>query len=167
VILCATDIAKKFKQTPIEVVNIRQADFSVNVPNNEQRMTRKCIQDLYDCTGYTADDLDFMICADMDLLDMIDSAEASGYLPQGKGWEYFRDGRTRFDSDKPMNTNGGGHSFGHAYGATALAMYGEAVKQMRGQAGERQINPPPKVTLYKGQGATHSASAAILRTVEK
>jgi len=35
------------------------------------------------------------------------SAEACEYVPKGEGWKYFLEGRTNFDGDRPVNTNGG------------------------------------------------------------
>ena len=165
-VFCATDIAKKFQQKPIEVVNISQCDYSPFTPNNEQRMTRRASEALYNTTGFKPEEIEYLATTNMDNLDLIDSAEAVGYLPKGESWKYFRDGDTRFDKAKPINTDGGTQGIGHAFAATALHNYGEAVLQMRGQADKRQITPPPKVSMVRGQGATHSVSIGILRTVE-
>ena len=56
--------------------------------------------------------------------------------PKGEGWKYVLDGRIAYDGDKPMNTNGGRTSYGHAFGASGMADVFEAVTQMRGEAGE-------------------------------
>jgi len=164
VVVCATDIAKKFKQQPIEVVNIAQCDMSVLTPNVEQRMTRGAIKQLYDATGYKPEDIEYLQTTDMDVLDLVDSAEAVGYLPQSEGWKYFRDGRTSFDKDKPINTNGGTFGVGHAFAATPMAGIVETVWQMRGQAGQRQIPKPPRVAMVRLQGGNQSVSISILKT---
>jgi len=164
VIVCATDIAKQFKQQPIEVVNTAQCDLSALTANLEQKMTRVAVKKLYEATGYKPEDIEYLQTTDMDLSDMVDSAEAVGYLPKGEGWKYFRDGRTRFDKDKPINTNGGHVAVGHAFAATGLSTICECVWQMRGQAGERQIPKPPKVVMMRGQGGGQSVSVSIFRT---
>jgi acetyl-CoA C-acetyltransferase len=102
----------------------------------------------------------------MDQLEMIDAAEVVGYLPKGESWKYFRDGKTRFDGEKPINTDGGTQGIGHAFASTGIHNYKEAVLQMRGEAEGRQIPIPPKVVMIRGQGATHSVSIGILRTLE-
>jgi len=166
VIVCATDVAKQFKQQPIEVVNTAQCDLSNLVANMASRMTRGAITKLYEITGYKPEDIEYLQTTDMDLSDMLDSAEAVGYLPKGEGWKYFRDGRTRFDKDKPVNTNGGHVAVGHAYAATGLSTICECVWQMRGQAGERQIPKPPKVVMMRGQGGGQSVSISIFKTLD-
>jgi acetyl-CoA C-acetyltransferase len=91
------------------------------------------------------------------------AAEASGYLPKGESWKYFIEGRTAYDGDKPINTTGGRSSFGQAHGASGLAEVAEAVRQMRGLCGERQIKHPVKTAMIYGIGGGQTGTATILR----
>jgi acetyl-CoA C-acetyltransferase len=163
-IVCATEIADQFKQKPIEVVNLAQFDMGGLWAQLTPKMNRGVAQQLYDVTGYKPEDIEYFQTTDGDLSDALDSAEASGYLPKGEGWKFFRDGLTRFDSEKPMNTDGGHQCYGHAFGATGVATVGECVMQMRGQAGERQIPKPPKVSMMRGWGSGQSVSQYIFKT---
>ena len=52
----------------------------------------------------------------------------------------------------PVNPSGGLCSRGHPVGATGLLQIAELVWQMRGEAGERQIEKRPKVTMAQNQG---------------
>ena len=166
VIVCATEIADQFRQTPIEVVNLAQYDLSVMNHNGTMNMNDGAAKQIYDITGYTPEDIDYFQTTDGDLTDALSSAEACGYLPKGEGWKYFRDGETRYDGKKPMNTDGGHQAYGHAFGASGLATIAEPVLQMRGQAGARQISPAPKVSLMRGWGASQSVTTYIFKTVE-
>lgn len=102
----------------------------------------------------------------MKIFDQIDSAEIAGYLPKCEGWRIALDGRTGFDGDRPINTNGGRSRFGHAYAASGLADVGEVVQQMRGQCGSRQVKKLPETALIRGIGGGQNATAAILRAVQ-
>lgn len=62
-----------------------------------------------------------------------------------------------------MNTNGGRTSYGHAFGASGMADIFEAVTQMRGEAGERQVKKLPKHTLLRGFGGAQNVRATILK----
>jgi acetyl-CoA C-acetyltransferase len=73
------------------------------------------------------------------------------------------EGRTRFDGDKPVNTSGGRTSFGHAHAASGLSDVYEAVKQLRGEAGDHQINKQPHTVLLRGYGGGQNFTANILR----
>ena len=94
------------------------------------------------------------------------AAEETGYLPRGEGWKYFIEGRTSYDGDKPINTNGGRCSFGHAHAASGLADIYEAVMQMRGACGERNVKKLPKTSMIRGFGGAQNLAAIILRTKE-
>ena len=163
-IVCAADIADRFKQKPIDVVNLAQFDLGVLTAQASQEMNIGAAKQLYEVTGYKPEDIEYFQTTDGDLTDALNSAEACGYLPKGEGWKYFRDGRTRFDGDKPMCTDGGHQCYGHAFGATGVATVGECVMQMRGQAGARQIAKPPKVSMMRGWGAGQSVTTYIFKT---
>jgi len=165
-VICASDIAKKYQKKPIEVVNVAQCDFSILEANNVHKMTLGATEKIYDITGLKPESIEYFACTNMDQLEMIDAAEVVGYLPKGESWKYFRDGKTRFDGEKPINTDGGTQGIGHAFASTGIHNYKEAVLQMRGEAEGRQIPTPPKVVMIRGQGATHSVSIGILRTLE-
>lgn len=76
------------------------------------------------------------------------------------------EGRTAFDGDKPINTNGGRCHFGHAHGASGLADLYEATRQMRGEAGVRQVKRLPQTTFVRGFGGGQNVRGIVLRTVE-
>lgn len=63
-----------------------------------------------------------------------------------------------------MNTNGGRTSYGHAFGASGMADVFEAVTQMRGEAGERQVKKLPKYTFLRGFGGAQNVRAIILKS---
>ena len=163
IVICASDIARRYQKKPVEVVNMAQCDYSVLTPNNLQKMTRVAAKRIYEATGYKPEDIEYFQCTNMDQNEMIDACEAVGYMPKGEAWKYFRDGKTAFDGEKPVNTDGGTQGVGHAYSATSMHNYKEAVLQIRGEAGKRQIPNPPKVVMVRGEGATHSTHIAILR----
>ena len=112
------------------------------------------------------DEVDLFMCNDFFLASEIVSAEECGYIPRGEAWRYAIDGRTAYDGDKPINTNGGRTSYGHAFGASGMADVYEAVLQMRGQAGEHQVKKLPKTTMLRGFGGGQNVRISILRTVE-
>lgn len=166
VIVCTTEIAKKLKQQPIEVLGISGASMDTRHPRNEEKITEISIRQVYEKTGVKPSEIDLFQTQDLKIFDQIDSAEIAGYLPKGEGWQAALDGCTGFDGERPINTNGGRTGFGHAYAASGLADVGEVVQQMRGQCGERQVKKLPETALLRGIGGGQNATAAILRTVQ-
>lgn len=65
--------------------------------------------------------------------------EDLGFSERGKAWRDVLDGRYDLRGALPVNTDGGLKSFGHPIGATGLRMMFECFTQLRGEAGERQV----------------------------
>ena len=165
VIVCPTEMAKQFKQQPIEILGIGMSTVNATQIDNEERATVEAIRQVYEKTGVTPGDIDLLYVNDFAIPSQLLAGEASGYLPKGEGWKYALEGRNAYDGDRPMNTNGG-RTNGHAWAASGLQDHFEAVMQMRGLCGERQIKKLPSTTLLRGFGGTQNCTATILRTVE-
>jgi acetyl-CoA acyltransferase len=78
--------------------------------------------------------------------------ERLGLCGPGDGPKLIDEGVTTLNGRLPVNPSGGLCSRGHPVGATGLLQIAELVWQMRGEAGERQIEKRPKVTLAQNQG---------------
>lgn len=168
VIVASTEWAKEhhLPHTPIEVLGIGSAACEGNTPHLEICGTEEAVRQVYEMTGVKPEEIDILFANDFVISSQLVAAEAAGYLPRGEGWKYFVDGRTAYDGDKPINTNGGRTSFGHAHAASGLADIYEAVIQMRGLAGERQVKKLPKTALIRGFGGGQNLAAIVLRTDE-
>ena len=165
-VVCPTEIAHQFKQTPIEVIGIGNCVLDALHTHMEAQATRRAIKQAYDFAEITPDEIDLLLVQDFFLSSVLLGAEESGYIPKGEAWKYILEGRTAITGDKPINTNGGRCQFGHAHAASGLADIYEAVKQMRGQAGANQIKKIPKTTMLRGFGGGQNICVEILRTVE-
>jgi len=170
VIVCATDMVDKYmtnkNHKPIEVLGIGSAACEATTPHFEVRATEEAVRQVYELTGLSGEDLDLFFANDFIITSHLVSAEIAGYLPYGEGWKYICAGRTAYDGDRPINTNGGRTSFGHAHAASGLADLYEAVKQMWGECGERQVKKLPKTTMLRGYGGAQNVAATIIRTLD-
>jgi len=88
--------------------------------------------------------------------------EALGISDRGKAGADARSGRFSRGSALPLNTHGGLLSYGHCGVAGALAHFIEAVRQMTGKAGRRQLIHRPRCTLYHGDGGVLSSHVSIV-----
>jgi acetyl-CoA acetyltransferase len=168
VIVCPTEMAHQFtSKKPIEVLGIGSATSEAGSPHFEWRATEEAVRQVYELTGVKPEELDLFFANDFIITSHLIAAEIAGYLPEGEGWKYVCEGRTAYDGDKPINSNGGRTAFGHAHAASGLADLYEAVLQMRGECGERQVKKLPKTTMLRGYGGSQNVAATILRTVEK
>ena len=65
--------------------------------------------------------------------------ENLGFAPEGEGWKLTEAGATRIDGDIPWNPSGGVLST-NPIGASGMIRFAEAAMQVRGQAGDHQID---------------------------
>jgi len=65
--------------------------------------------------------------------------ENLGFAPEGEGWKMTYEGATALDGDLPVNPSGGVLS-SNPIGASGLLRFAEAALQVRGQAGEHQVD---------------------------
>ncbi len=93
-------------------------------------------EDLYKKSGIGPDQIDCMQVYDNFLPTILFTLEGFGHAPRGASWEWIRDGRIELGGERPMNTSGGHTSESYMQG---FALHVEAVRQVRGEAGERQV----------------------------
>ena len=110
--------------------------------------------------GVAHKDIDVAMLYDAFTLTPILALEDLGFCKKGEGGPFVSGQRTAPGGDFPMNTNGGGLSYTHT------GMYGmftviEAVRQLRGECGERQVKDA-KVALCHGPGGIFSAAATMI-----
>lgn len=91
------------------------------------------------------------VCAkDIDIAEIHDaftpveliSYEDLGFCDAGQGIQLIREGKTKLNGQIPVNTSGGLKARGHPISPTGVAQIYEIVKQMKGEAGKRQIEKP-------------------------
>ena len=67
------------------------------------------------------------------------ASEDLGFCKRGEGGPYAFDGCTSLHGVRPVNASGGLKAKGHPVGATGAAQIVDLVQQIRGEAGERQV----------------------------
>jgi acetyl-CoA C-acetyltransferase len=112
--------------------------------------------------GIKAADINYLHTHDCSHISGICTAETIGYLKLGKGLDAARDGALRYDGKRPMSTHGGRHAFGHAWAASAGSDTYEAVLQMRGAAGQRQIPKRPEISVIHTHGYAMIGTTIVL-----
>jgi acetyl-CoA acetyltransferase len=91
--------------------------------------------------------------------------EDLGFCEKGEGGAFVSGGRISPGGELAVNTNGGGLSYNHP-GMYGLLLLVEAVRQVRGECGERQV-PHANVALVHGNGGVLSSQVtAVLGSEE-
>ncbi|RBM14841.1 acetyl-CoA acyltransferase [Prauserella sp. PE36] len=89
--------------------------------------------------GIGPGDVDVFEVHDAFTIGEITATEALGITEPGGGCDLVLSGHTALGGRQPVNPSGGLLSRGHPLGATGLAQVAEAVWQLRGEAGARQV----------------------------
>jgi acetyl-CoA C-acetyltransferase len=90
--------------------------------------------------------------------------EDMGFSERGQAWRDELDGVFDLDGKLPVNPDGGLKSFGHPVGASGLRMLFECWLQLRGEAGERQIEDP-KLGLTHNLGGRPGSCVSFVSVV--
>ncbi|MFE1934808.1 acetyl-CoA acetyltransferase [Streptomyces sp. NPDC059474] len=91
--------------------------------------------------------------------------EDLGFCAKGEGGAFAANGRLTRDGELPTNTDGGGLSACHP-GMRGLFLLVEAVRQLRGEAGERQVHKAggrlPELAVASGTGGWFCSAGTVV-----
>lgn len=157
-ILCPLDMAKKLsKKPPVRVLASAHATDTIALHSRQDlawlSAVEKAGQIAYASAGLAPKDIDFVEVHDCFTIAEICAIEALGFFAKGKGGTGAESGETAIGGRIPVNPSGGLKSKGHPVGATGIAQVIEAVKQLRGDCGERQVKGA-KVGMTQNMGGT-------------
>jgi acetyl-CoA acetyltransferase len=102
---------------------------------------------------------------DIDVVELYDSftIDALGFCQRGEGGAFVSNQRTAPGGAFPMNTNGGGLSYAHP-GMYGIFLLIEAVRQLRGECGPRQVKDAATALVHGTGGTLSSGATCILST---
>lgn len=113
-------------------------------------------------SGMGPEDIDVLQAYDTMAPGELWDIEKMGFCGKGAAPGLLRDGHFDIDGKLPVNTDGGLLSRGHALGATGLAQVIEIYRQLRGEAGPRQVSGA-RTGLAHAMGAGPNSSVVILK----
>jgi len=166
-ILCRADMARRFRA---DVVTVKGVGLAVTTgrpyfdPTFDYlgfRSTQRAAEQAYAMAGIAPADVDFAEVHDCFTWTEISNIEDLGFCKKGEGPKLVEEGRTRLGGDIPVNPSGGLKSFGHPIGASGVRMVYESVKQLRGDAGERQVKNA-EVGLAHNVGGPGAVSCVVV-----
>jgi acetyl-CoA acetyltransferase len=171
VVLCRADIAHRYTSTPIylRAAQLRTRKYgafevhrSWTAVDADPAPTVFASQAAYEQAGIGPEDVDVIQLQDTDAgAEVIHMAE-NGFCADGEQEKLLADGATEIDGPLPVNTDGGLIANGEPIGASGLRQVHELVRQLRGEAGDRQVPGNPRVGYAQLYGAPGTAGVNIV-----
>ena len=171
VVMCRADIAERYTSKPvyvraIEVRTRKYGAYEVNTTcspvEEDVSPTVYAASAAFEKAGVAPEDVDVIQLQDTDAgAEVIHMAEC-GFCADGDQEKLLADGATEIHGAMPINTDGGLIANGEPIGASGLRQIHELVRQLRGEAGDRQVTGEPKVGFAQLYGAPGTAAATIL-----
>jgi acetyl-CoA acetyltransferase len=164
IVLTSAERARDLKKRPAYILGTGEAVSHMLV----SQMSDYTRWDAAERSGKLAFEMAGVRPADIDVSQFYDAftlvpvlgLEALGFCERGEGGAFVAGGRTAPGGPCPMNTNGGGLSYTHT-GMYGIFLIIEAVRQLRGECGPRQVDGA-RLALCHGLGGIWSAAATMI-----
>ena len=139
-IMTLSDRARDLRQTPVQLAAFAQRSRFVDSAFPPEDFWHEPMQQAAEQTfaqaGISHADVDALMVYDNFAPTVMFSLEGFGYCPVGESGSFVQGGRLKLGGQYPTNTSGGHLSESYMQG---WALNVEAVRQLRGQCGERQV----------------------------
>lgn len=119
----------------------------------------------FDMAGLRPSDVDVVELYDSFTITVLLALEDLGFCAKGEGGPFVESGALGPDGTLPGQTTGGGLSFGHP-GAFGVFLLVEAVRQLRGECGDRQVEGARTAVAHGCGGVLSATSTVVLGTEE-
>jgi acetyl-CoA acetyltransferase len=162
-IMTTEERARDLRQPPVYVLGAAGGQTHWNVsqmPDFTASAAAKCGPEAFGQAGVGPHDIDVLQFYDSFTITVLVLLEDLGFCPKGEGGAFVAEGHLRRGGRFPLNTDGGGLSSLHS-GMRGIFLIIEAVRQLRGQAGEAQV-PDCELALAVGSGGWLSAIGAVV-----
>jgi acetyl-CoA acetyltransferase len=150
-------------KTPVYVLGMAEQT-ALRGDANPDNLMRPWLGDvasrLWSSSGVRPDDVDLLYIQDATSVWVLQMLEWYGFCKIGEGGPFLAEGHTHPGGSLPVNTNGGQLSESYMWGWLHLC---EAVRQLRGECGDRQV-PTPRVAVDCSSHDFLKGAASILST---
>lgn len=163
VVLTSMERARDLKKSPVAVLGSGEAHthrMISQMPDLTETAAKISGRLAFERAGLTPADIDVAEIYDSFTITVLLSLESLGFCAKGEGGAFVSGQRTAPGGDFPMNTQGGALSYTHP-GMFGIFTVIEAVRQVRGESGARQV-PNAEVALCNGTGGVLASTGTII-----
>ena len=164
VVLTSARKAAEFRSQAIYLLGMGEGHSHEHISQARDLCTSAAVQsgrEAYEMAGLTPADIDLAQIYDCFTPVVLIELEDLGFCEKGDGGAFVESGATALGGQLPMNTNGGLLSYCHPGNPGSMFGLTEAVYQLRGESGPRQIGGA-ETALVHGQGGIMSSHATLI-----
>ncbi len=166
VIVASEERAKALSQKPVWIMGLGAASTAVNLAGRDLftglTVAQEAGDQAYKMAGVTAEDIDVAEVHDCFTIAEMMAYENLGFARPGEGKELIKSKATYKEGSIPVNVDGGLLSKGHPIGATGGSQLRTIVLQLRGEAGDMQVNDPEVGLVHNIGGVGLYGNVTIL-----
>ncbi len=163
-IVSRADTAVHNEHTPVAVYGFGEAythNSIIYAPSLTTSPVKMAAERAFNMAGINVHDINLVSLYDCYTITVLISLEDIGFCPKGDGGKFVANTDLTFKGDLPCNTHGGQLSCGQASFAGGMSHVIEAVLQLRGEAGARQVKNN-RYALVNGNGGTMSTECCLI-----
>ena len=163
IILVSAQRARDLPKPPVFVLGCGQSITHASISSMPDLTITGAVRSgaqAYAMAGLGASDMQLAMLYDAFTINTILFLEDLGFCPKGEGGRFVQNGAIAPGGRLSVNTNGGGLSYCHP-GMYGLFLLIEAVRQLRGACGERQV-PGCATAIVHGNGGVLSAQSTVV-----
>ncbi|MEN2740617.1 acetyl-CoA acetyltransferase [Microbacterium sp. X-17] len=164
VIVTSAERARSLGKPPVYLLGSGDATWHMNISQMPDLTTTAAAESgkrAFEIAGYGPADVDVVQVYDAFTINTILFLEDLGFCAKGEGGRFVENGSIAPGGRLAVNTNGGGLSYCHP-GMYGLLMIIEAVRQIRGEAGARQVDRHDLAVVHGNGGTLSSEVTAVL-----
>lgn len=143
ILLCNKKIASNYTEEPINFIGFGHDTDSIGLFEREKLTTMQTVvrasKKAFEMCNFSPENIDVAEIHDCFTIAELIEMEDIGFCEKGMGGKMVDEGATEIDGTIPINPSGGLKAKGHPIGATGVSQVVEIVKQLRNEAGKRQV----------------------------
>jgi acetyl-CoA C-acetyltransferase len=168
VLVASEDVVDRYGDERVRVAGVGAASERVGLFQRDDYTridsSAQAAETAYERAEVEPDDVDFAEVHDCFAIAELLAYEDLGFCERGEAADLIERGATDLDGALPVNPSGGLKAKGHPIGATGAGQVAEAFKQLRGKAGERQVED---ATLGLTHNVGGSGGAVVVHLLER
>lgn len=164
VIVSSLEEALDMPHTPVSILGWGEActhNSIIYAPSLTSSPVKMAAKRAFQMAALSPKDMDMLSLYDCYPITVLITLEDAGFCPQGSGGDFVQSNDLTYRGSLPLNTHGGQLSCGQASYAGGMSHLTEVVRQLRGEAGRRQVKKK-NLAFVNGNGGVFSTECSMI-----